>query len=61
MGNDVNVGNIIVGFGGVFLLGVIGFLVAWFSEPDEDAEPGGGHHARGRVGARSRRRPRQPG
>lgn len=39
MGDDVNVGNIIVAFGGVFLLGVIGFLVAWFAVPDDDREP----------------------
>jgi hypothetical protein len=27
--------NIIVGFGGVALLGLIGFLYAWFAPPDK--------------------------
>ena len=51
MGDGVNIGNIIVGFGGVLLLGLIGFLVAWFSDPDEEPEPGpdnrGGDSPRG--------------
>lgn len=54
MGDDVIVGNIIVGFGGVFLLGVIGFLVAWFSEPDEDREPGNDDHPSKMGSARGR-------
>ena len=37
--------NMIVGFGGVFLLGVIGFLVAWFSAPREDPKPRRDNHA----------------
>lgn len=27
--------NIVVGFGGVFLLGVIGFIIAWFLPPEK--------------------------
>ena len=31
--------NILIGFGGVFLLGVIGFIIAWFSPPDRRDNP----------------------
>jgi hypothetical protein len=47
MGHGVDVGNVIVGFGGVFLLGVIGFLVVWFSKPDEEDDAGADHDERG--------------
>ena len=30
MGNDYDVVNVIVGFGGVFVLGVIGVVVHWY-------------------------------
>lgn len=55
MGDDVHVGNIIAAFGGLFLLAVIGFLVAWFSKPDDDREVGGENHPS--HGAHPARRP----
>jgi phage shock protein PspC (stress-responsive transcriptional regulator) len=38
--------NTLVGFGGVFLLGVIGFIIAWFSPPEERNGKNGGEARR---------------
>lgn len=39
MGNDINVGNVIVGFGGVFVLALIGVAVHWYLGRRERTKP----------------------
>jgi len=47
-----DIGNIIVGFGGVFVLGVIGVVVHWYLGRQEAREAGRRNRGRKRGSAR---------